>query len=193
MTRADGKHRLGPFRDPKVDAAVLASTRQLLLTRGYRGTSIDAIAEAAGVSRPTIYRRWPSKAQVIYDAVFPAEAPAVDAGADPVAEISRVVGGILAFMGDPAASAAIPGLMSDMGSEPVLRASLVERHSVSVGAGLQKLIANNSDTLRQVDADMLLDIIVGAAMQAICIREISELDTYTESLIAFLLHAILAP
>lgn len=193
MTRADGKHRLGPFRDPQVDAAVLSSTRQLLLARGYRGTSIDAIADAAGVSRPTIYRRWPSKAHVIYDAVFPAAAPAVDASAEPVGEITRVIGGILAFMGDPAASAAIPGLMADMGSEPVLRASLVERHSVSVSAGLQELIANNSGMVRQVDADTLLDLIVGAAMQAICIREISGLDAYSESLTGILLHAILAP
>src|SRR5690625_7263586 len=64
MARGDSRHRLGPFRDPNVDSAVLDSTRRLLVERGYRDTSVDAIAEAAGVSRPTIYRRWPSKAHV---------------------------------------------------------------------------------------------------------------------------------
>lgn len=188
MTPADGKHRLGPYRDPQVGAAVLTSTRRLLLERGYRGTSIDAIAEDAGVSRPTIYRRWPSKAHVIYDAVFPPEAPPVDVSAEPVSEITRIIRGILAFMGDPAARAAMPGLMSDMRSDPALRASLVERHSVSVAAGLQELITKNSGSVRQVDGDTVLDVIVGAAMQALCFREIDELDGYVASLVDLLLH-----
>lgn len=191
MTRADARHRLGPFRDPQVDAAVLDSTRRLLVERGYRGTSIDAIAEAAGVSRPAIYRRWPSKAHVIYDAVFPPDAPPVEPSDDAVSEVKRAIRDIVAFLGDPAASTALPGLLADMRSDPALRASLGERHSVAVSAGLRELFGRNTDVLRRVDADTVLDVIVGAAMQALCMRDTTDREAYVESLTDVLLHGIL--
>ena len=48
----------------------MAATRKLLATDGYDQMSIESIAKEAGVSRPTIYRRWPSKAHVVFDAAF---------------------------------------------------------------------------------------------------------------------------
>lgn len=192
MTRGDGRHRLGPFRDPKVDAAILASTRRLLVERGYRDTSIDAIADAAGVSRPTIYRRWPSKAHVIYDAAFPDDASRVQPSGDAVAELKRLIRNVIGWLGDPAASVALPGLIVDMRSDPALHASLGERHSAVFSADLRKLFADNGDVLRQVDADTALDIIVGAAMQALCIRDVTDLDAYAASLADVLLDGVLA-
>nr|WP_246597797.1 helix-turn-helix domain-containing protein [Nocardia tengchongensis] len=78
------RHRLGPHRDPAVDTAVLDAARALLVEQGYTATSIDAIAARAGVSRPAIYRRWPSKAHLIAQAVFPDVGSAVVAPDLPV-------------------------------------------------------------------------------------------------------------
>jgi AcrR family transcriptional regulator len=41
----------------------------LLASRDYREISVETLAERAGVSRTTIYRRWPSKAAVVAAAV----------------------------------------------------------------------------------------------------------------------------
>ena len=68
---SETQHRLGPQRNPAIDDAVLDATRQLLEEKGYAGTSIDAIATRAGVGRPAIYRRWPSKAHIVNDAIYP--------------------------------------------------------------------------------------------------------------------------
>ena len=62
-TTTSRHRRLGPRKDPAIDAAVLAATRTLLVERGYAATSIDLIATTAGVSRPAVYRRWESKAR----------------------------------------------------------------------------------------------------------------------------------
>ncbi len=43
---------------------VLATTRRLLAEHGYRGTTIERIAEDSGVARSTIYRHWNSVAEV---------------------------------------------------------------------------------------------------------------------------------
>src|SRR3954466_4265565 len=68
----DDSPRVGRPRDPRVDDAVRAATLALLVEEGYQATSIQAIARRAGVSAPTIYRRWANKAELIEEAVFPA-------------------------------------------------------------------------------------------------------------------------
>jgi AcrR family transcriptional regulator len=192
MARGDATHRLGPYRDPQVAAGVLAVTRELLTTRGYRRTSIDAIAEAAGVSRPTIYRRWPSKVHVIYEAVFPDLVAHIEpSAADAVDEIMRAVRSVIATMGVPWAKEATLGLMSDMRSDPTLRPELAARHIITVVAGLQELLDQNVDRIRPVDANTLWDVIAGAAVHALSIRDVTDLDAYTESLIDVLMHGIL--
>ena len=52
----------GRPRDVRNDTRILEATSAILFEKGYAGLTIDGVAAAAGVSRPTIYRRWPSKA-----------------------------------------------------------------------------------------------------------------------------------
>ena len=59
-----GRRRNAAARD-----AILDVTFELLRTRGTTGLTIDAIAEAAGVGRQTIYRWWPSKGAVAAEAM----------------------------------------------------------------------------------------------------------------------------
>jgi TetR/AcrR family transcriptional repressor of mexJK operon len=52
-----------PTRDEAVrrDAHLLDVATKLFMERGFDGTSIDAVAEAAGVSKPTVYARYRDK------------------------------------------------------------------------------------------------------------------------------------
>ena len=72
---------LGRPRDPRIDEAVLAATRELLAEVGYKRLSMGLVARRAGVHRPAIYRRWSSKPHLVCEAVYPAPpvAPAVPA------------------------------------------------------------------------------------------------------------------
>ena len=45
--------------------AILRATLELLGEKGFRGMSMDAVAERAGVSKATIYRRWKSKEELV--------------------------------------------------------------------------------------------------------------------------------
>jgi AcrR family transcriptional regulator len=45
--------------------AILQATLELLAAKGMRGMSMDAVAERAGVSKATIYRRWKSKEDLV--------------------------------------------------------------------------------------------------------------------------------
>lgn len=79
----DDRPRRGRPRDPDAEPRIREVTIKLLLERGFDGTTVDDVAEAAGVGKATIYRRWPSKEQLAYDAMitlFDLELPDPDTG-----------------------------------------------------------------------------------------------------------------
>ncbi|MEX1175285.1 MAG: TetR/AcrR family transcriptional regulator [Mycobacterium sp.] len=47
------------------ETELLAVTLELLKEHGYDGLSIDAVAARAHASKATVYRRWPSKAELV--------------------------------------------------------------------------------------------------------------------------------
>jgi AcrR family transcriptional regulator len=57
------------------EAELLAVTLQLLQVHGYDRLSVDEIANTAHASKATIYRRWPSKAELVLAAFIEGVAP----------------------------------------------------------------------------------------------------------------------
>lgn len=51
----------GRPRDVEKDRAILRAAQRLFLERGFDGASVDAIAEAAGVAKATVYARFADK------------------------------------------------------------------------------------------------------------------------------------
>jgi len=75
--------RRGRPRDPDAEPRIRQYTLRLLLERGFDGMTVDDVAEAAGVGKATIYRRWASKEQLANDAMtdlFDLEIPDADTG-----------------------------------------------------------------------------------------------------------------
>ena len=57
-------------RSEKSRVAIVTATRELLLERGFDGTSIEAVAARAGVGKQTIYRWWPSRPALVADVLL---------------------------------------------------------------------------------------------------------------------------
>ncbi len=55
--------------DERVDARIVAATLELIAERGVGAAAMDEIAARSGVSKPTIYHRWPSKDALLLAAV----------------------------------------------------------------------------------------------------------------------------
>jgi AcrR family transcriptional regulator len=58
----------GRPRDEEVRKRILDSAAQLLEDRCFEDITVDAIAEASGAGKATIYRWWPNKAAVLIEA-----------------------------------------------------------------------------------------------------------------------------
>jgi AcrR family transcriptional regulator len=59
----------GRPRSVEADRAIIDAIVDLLVDRGYREVTIDAVAARACVAKTTIYRRWPSKAEMVVEAI----------------------------------------------------------------------------------------------------------------------------
>ncbi|CCH34240.1 TetR/AcrR family transcriptional regulator [Actinosynnema sp. NPDC047251] len=55
----------GRPRSTEIDRALAAATVTLLEEVGFDALTLDAVASRAGVSRPTLYRRWPTKLHLV--------------------------------------------------------------------------------------------------------------------------------
>lgn len=90
----------GRPRDPSCDEAILKATVELIAEVGYERASLDAVAARAGVSKPTIYRRWPEgKEQLAAAAVSRCheEMPELDAGSlrgDLMGTVEQMISGL---------------------------------------------------------------------------------------------------
>jgi AcrR family transcriptional regulator len=69
MGTVTARTRPGRHRSASADAAILDATLELLRERGYRALTVAAVIERAGVSSATLYRRWPSKPELVAAAI----------------------------------------------------------------------------------------------------------------------------
>ena len=59
----------GRPRSAEAEQAILDATLRMLGTQGVTGTTIEGVAADAGVGKTTIYRRWPTKTDLILAAI----------------------------------------------------------------------------------------------------------------------------
>jgi AcrR family transcriptional regulator len=158
---------------------VLRATVDLLGETGYPGLSVSAIAERAGTSKPAIYRRWPSKAHLVHEAVFPigAATEIPDTGSLPD-DLREMVRRAVAVLTTPAARAALPGLVGEMAADATLHSALLERFAGIFTGGLGEWLeaaAARGEVRADVTATELSEAIAGLTLIALLTR-VTELD-----------------
>ena len=89
----------GRPREPQVDRRILDAALRLMAQGGYVRMSMDSVAAEAGVTKPTIYRRYPSKIELALAAIvaYCDQAPPIYTGNmrdDLIAEIGNLGRGL---------------------------------------------------------------------------------------------------
>ena len=163
---------------------MLRATVELLGKSGYADLSVDAIARRAGTSKPAIYRRWPSKAHLVHEAVFPineaTELPDTGSLAGDVREMVRRSAGVLTT---PAARAALPGLVAEIATDPTLHAKLLERFGDILARGLTDRLDDaraRGEVRPDVTAADLVEAIAGITLMALLTRNDALTDAWVE-------------
>jgi AcrR family transcriptional regulator len=157
----------GRPRDEGIDRRVIEAACELLAESGFAETTIQAIARRAGVGPSAIYRRWPSRIELIEQAVFPAfDDLRVTPTGDIRVDLESYVTAIDRAYNAPAARAAIPGLLSAYQSNP----RAYRRDPFPVAASLRRdfrhmfELAAAGTVDPAVDPEDVLDLLIGSML-----------------------------
>lgn len=180
--RATEPATAGRPRDRRIDDAVLAATVDLLEEVGYLKLTVAAVAERAGTTKPAIYRRWPTKAQLVHEAVFPLEgrAQAVPPGDDLRSDIASLVSIGVELLSRPAARAALPGLMAETAGDAATQGEVLARFGPGTWGWLTQRIddAVAAGAVRAgVDSSTVLELIAGSTFVATAVRPPDQLGS----------------
>ena len=157
----------GRPRDPRLDAAIIDSTIELLTDRGYNELSLAAVADRAGTTTAAIYRRYGSKSELVTKAVFRTDGDDVvaDTG-DLEADLTTMIRWTVEKLQRPAALAAIIGLLGESRSERRKNAAQSRSASRITAERLER--AKDAGELRSdVDASVLASLIDGPVLHVV--------------------------
>lgn len=190
------RRRAGRPRDPTVDAAIRRAVRSRLIDVGYAALTIEAVAQRAGVGHTSIYRRWPSKAHMVHEVVFPDES-AIELSAEaPFAEsVRQLARGVVESLSRPEARAALPGLMADWQADPGLRRRLMDRFEPATRRALREAAAAaaaRGELRPGADIDRLYDAVLGTALAAQYVSQRVARHRLVDALVDLLLNGVLS-
>lgn len=156
----------GRPRDRRVDAAILAATFRQLADVGYAGLSVESVAAEAGVAKTTVYRRHPTKKDLVLAALAagtPFQPPAVDLPSRQALE--AFVRTAISLLIDSGAVRILGSLLVEDRAEPGLldafRARLLEPRRALVEAMLARGI-ERGELRPDIDPLVVTEMIAGA-------------------------------
>ncbi|MDQ2638105.1 MAG: TetR/AcrR family transcriptional regulator, partial [Actinomycetota bacterium] len=159
-------------RDPTRDAAILDAALEMFIEHGITATSIEQIAKRAGVGKPTVYRRWSSKEQLVADAIEAHVGGEIDwpiaeqIAAIPVDElVRRNIAGAARTAADPRFRALVAAIFGSAVSHPLLMQTywthyIVPRRALTI-AMLARAQADGA-VAPDADLDVIVDMLAGA-------------------------------
>ncbi|WP_086826708.1 TetR/AcrR family transcriptional regulator [Allokutzneria sp. NRRL B-24872] len=155
----------GRPRSSAAQDAIISATLSVLVESGFAGLTIEAVASRAGVGRPTIYRRWASREDLVVDALATTVpvASTVDTG-DLLADIASTVRIAINGLGGSELGGAVVGVLAASAGNPPLAAALAERYLGPRLGVVSELIARGmaAGVLRtDLSPEVIRDLLLG--------------------------------
>jgi len=156
----------GRPRSERVHQVIVRAAMDELSESGYDATTIEAIAARAGVGKKTIYRWWPSKAELVLEVVTAnteARAPFPDTGSlrgDLLTYLKRSFAGLRAKSGT-----ALSGLTAEAQLDRKFAHEFQRQFIVPRREGLVALLrrgVQRGELAPDINVEVLADLIYGA-------------------------------
>jgi AcrR family transcriptional regulator len=175
-SRPPGRPRSG------VNAVVFAATLSTVQELGYARATVERIAAAAGVAKTTIYRRWPSKGDLVVDCLIDAFGPMSLEGAGRAELMTSAIHWIATKIAEPGVGDAFAGVFSDAVSDPSLRDILSTRLQDPYRLVLQNVL---DEPERRVL--FAIDVVVGTLLHRMGMTGEPMADTDVDALVEMVL------
>lgn len=166
MQRMDAARPIGRPRDARADHAILQATRELIAERGIHEFRTEDVAARAGVGKGAIYRRYPSKDELVTAAVgalVDEEIQVPDTGATRSDLLALMREAVELYRGS-LPGRLMPNLVSAMAQRPELARAVRDGFLASRRAALARVLARGierGDLRDNLDVEFALDVFGG--------------------------------
>lgn len=171
-----------------VDAAVFTATRNTVHELGYARATVDRIAADAGVAKTTIYRRWPSKGELITACLVDAFGPLPLEGDTRRELLSSMIRWTAAKISEPGIGAAFAGVFTDAVNDPALRHVLSSQLQDPYRIVLETAL--NEPTERVL---FFIDVVVGTLLHRMGMTGQPMVDADVDALVDMILRVFAQP
>ncbi|MFI6999749.1 TetR/AcrR family transcriptional regulator [Nocardia sp. NPDC050175] len=155
-------------RSERARAAILTAATELIRELPYAKLSVEAIAARAGVGKQTIYRWWPSKGAVVFDAMLELDSGpdglALPDTGDIAADLRSLLRGSVAALTDPAFEAFLRAMYIEIQQDPEIGAAYRERLLLPQRAALADRLSagvRSGELRSDLDLEIATDLLLG--------------------------------
>ena len=185
----------GPKRRGEVVVRrVLETTLQQLADVGYERLSVPAVAALAGLNKTSVYRRWPTKAALVREALQrsmgqPGDAPDTGSLRGDMMALTRSA---MAFAQSPVGIGVLRVLLAE-GFNPEVRGFATAMFSEQEAQGhvlVFKRAIQRGELSANADIPTAVSAVAGALMQRIFVEQQEANEAFLERLIDFVLFGL---
>jgi AcrR family transcriptional regulator len=178
----------GRPRSERSHRAILEAANEILEQRGFEDLTMDEVAQRGGVSKATIYRWWPTKGMLVFEAFtanFLASQPTPDTGSlrgDLLAALRnwiRTVKGTVT-------GRTLAGLIAEVQRDPELAEIWRERFVTRVRAQHRLMVdraLERGEISAGVDPDVMLDLLFGSAYHRLLQSHLPLTDRFAQAVV----------
>ncbi|MDH2430578.1 TetR/AcrR family transcriptional regulator [Sphaerisporangium sp. TRM90804] len=180
---------------PQITSAISEAVLEELAERGYARLSMEAVARRAGVGKSALYRRWPSKQDMVLAvlaefSVSPEEVPATGSLR---ADLLVMVRSVHGWLTHPLFATILPDLTAEAVRNPVLaaaiRAAIGEPRRGLAARVLRRAVARG-ELPADLDVDLALDLLAAPVYWRLSVRHAPVEPDYLERLVELILRAL---
>jgi len=182
----------GRPRSEKARQAILAAALEELEEHGYAALTMQGIAARAGAGKQTIYRWWPSKADVVLDALVDLAESRItvpDEGSLP-ADLDAFLAATFRERGQ---RKILVGLMAEALLDPAFATAFRERFLFARRAALRQILeraVERGEIAEDVDPELLIDVVYGVVWYRLMIGHAPLDEAAGRELTGLLLRAV---
>jgi AcrR family transcriptional regulator len=184
--------RSGPRRKEEIFAAGL----ELLAGQGYDAFTIEGVAQRSGVNKTTIYRWWPSKSELLRDALLHSGTLAFDLPdtGSLTGDLTEMAARVQDLLADPKTRAVVEAALVGAVRHPAMRELVTQFLDDRLGRHqpLFTRAVERGELPADLDPALLVDAVAGALWIRLLVRRRPVPDDFAGRLVALLADGISA-
>lgn len=190
------QRRTGERGGPRRKEEIFAASLELLADQGYDAFTVEGVAQRSGVNKTTIYRWWPSKSELLRDALLHSGTLAIDLPdtGSLTGDLTELAAQIQGLLAGPETRTVVEAALVGAAHHPAMRELVTSFLEDRLGRHqpLFTRAVERGELAADFDPALLVDALAGALWIRVLVRRAPTSEDFAGQLVALLSDGISA-